>query len=164
MNEERPEQTDVATFGAGCFWGVEARFRELPGVLDATVGYMGGQVPRPDYQAVCTGTTGHAEVVQVLFNPEQVSYARLLELFFEMHNPTTLNRQGPDVGSQYRSVIFFHSESQQQTARQAISNQNQSGRWQQPLVTQLVAAPEFWPAEEYHQRYLEKNGLGMCPI
>ncbi len=164
MNEKRPEQTDVATFGAGCFWGVEARFRELPGVLDATVGYMGGQVPRPDYQAVCTGTTGHAEVVQVRFDSEQVSYARLLDLFFDLHNPTTLNRQGPDIGNQYRSVIFFHSESQQQIARQAIADQNQSGRWQQPLVTQLVAAPEFWPAEEYHQRYLEKNGLGMCPI
>jgi len=164
MNENQSAQTDVATFGAGCFWGVEARFRELPGVLDATAGYMGGQVSQPDYQAICTGTTGHAEVVQVLFDPQQVSYARLLELFFEMHNPTTLNRQGPDIGNQYRSVIFFHSESQQQIARQAIADQNQSGRWQQPLVTQLVAAPEFWPAEEYHQQYLQKNGLGLCPI
>ena len=164
MNAHNAVQMEVATLGAGCFWGVEARFRELPGVVDATAGYMGGQTPQPDYQAVCTGTTGHAEVVQVLFDPQQVSFARLLELFFEMHNPTTMNRQGPDIGSQYRSVIFFHSESQQQIARQAIADQNQSGRWQQPLVTQLLAAPEFWPAEEYHQRYLEKNGLGMCPI
>ncbi len=158
------DQHELATFGAGCFWGVEARFRELPGVLDAIAGYMGGQTRQPDYQAVCTGKTGHAEVVQVRYTPEQVSYATLLNLFFAMHNPTTMNRQGPDVGSQYRSVIFFHSAQQQQVATETIEALNESGRWPQPLVTQLVAAPEFWPAEEYHQRYLEKNGRGLCSI
>jgi len=158
------DQHELATFGAGCFWGVEARFRELPGVLDAIAGYMGGQTRQPDYQAVCTGKTGHAEVVQVRYTPEQVSYETLLNLFFAMHNPTTMNRQGPDVGSQYRSVIFFHSAQQQQVATETIEALNESGRWPQPLVTQLVAAPEFWPAEEYHQRYLEKNGRGLCSI
>ncbi len=158
------DQHELATFGAGCFWGVEARFRELSGVLDATAGYMGGQTRQPDYQAVCTGKTGHAEVVQLRYTPEQVSYATLLNLFFAMHNPTTMNRQGPDVGSQYRSVIFFHSAQQQQVAAETIEALNESGRWPQPLVTQLVAAPEFWPAEEYHQRYLEKNGRGLCSI
>jgi len=158
------DQHELATFGAGCFWGVEARFRELSGVLDATAGYMGGQTRQPDYQAVCTGKTGHAEVVQVRYTPEQVSYETLLNLFFAMHNPTTMNRQGPDVGSQYRSVIFFHSAQQQQVAAETIEALNESGRWPQPLVTQLVAAPEFWPAEEYHQRYLEKNGRGLCSI
>ncbi len=158
------EPTQLATFGAGCFWGVEARFRALPGVLDATAGYMGGQVPQPGYEAVCTGRTGHAEVVQVRYDAGQVSYEALLALFFEMHNPTTLNRQGPDIGSQYRSAIFFHSESQQQVAATAIAALDASDRWNQPVVTQLVAAPEFWPAEEYHQRYLEKNGYGFCSI
>lgn len=158
------DASELATFGAGCFWGVEARFRQLPGVLDATAGYMGGQTPKPGYEAVCTGKTGHAEVVQVEYDPEQVSYEALLSLFFEMHNPTTLNRQGWDVGSQYRSVIFFHSESQHEAARHAIADLEESGRWQQPVVTQLEAAPEFWPAEEYHQRYLEKNGRGSCSI
>ncbi len=158
------DQTQLATFGAGCFWGVEARFRALPGVLDATSGYMGGQIPQPGYEAVCTGRTGHAEVVQVRYDLEQVSYEALLTLFFEMHNPTTPNRQGPDVGSQYRSVIFFHSDSQRQIAATTIAALDASDRWNQPVVTQLVAAPEFWPAEEYHQRYLDKNGYGFCSI
>jgi len=157
-------QSELATFGAGCFWGVEARFREVPGVLEATSGYMGGHVEQPDYRAVCTGTTGHAEVVQVRFDASQVNYKTLLTLFFSLHNPTTLNRQGPDIGSQYRSVIFYHSESQQLAARKAIDEENNSGRWPQALVTQLETAPAFWPAEEYHQRYLEKNGLGFCSI
>ena len=157
-------QTEVATFGAGCFWGVEARFREVPGVLEATSGYMGGHVEQPGYRAVCTGATGHAEVVQVRFDASQVDYETLLALFFSLHNPTTLNRQGPDIGSQYRSVIFYHCESQQRAARKAIEEENSSGRWQQGVVTQLEAAPAFWPAEEYHQRYLEKNGLGFCSI
>jgi peptide-methionine (S)-S-oxide reductase len=157
-------QNEVATFGAGCFWGVEARFREVPGVLEATSGYMGGHVEQPDYRAVCTGATGHAEVVQVRFDASQVNYEALLALFFSLHNPTTLNRQGPDIGSQYRSVIFYHSESQQTAARKAIEEENGSGRWRQEVVTQLEAAPAFWPAEEYHQRYLEKNGLGHCSI
>ena len=156
-------QVELATFGAGCFWGVEARFRELRGVLDATSGYMGGE-SQPDYHAVCTGTTGHAEVVQVKFDPEQVSYETLLALFFEMHNPTTLNRQGPDIGSQYRSVVFFHSAAQEKAANKTITEIDESGRWSQPVVTQVQEAPQFWPAEEYHQRYLEKRGLGACRI
>lgn len=154
---------ELATFGAGCFWGVEARFRKVEGVLDATSGYMGGQ-PDPNYKAVCTGTTGHAEVVQVRFDPNLVSYETLLGLFFDMHNPTTLNRQGPDIGNQYRSVVFFHSGTQEKAARQAIAEIDESGRWPQPLVTKVEEAVTFWPAEEYHQRYLEKNGLGMCSI
>jgi peptide-methionine (S)-S-oxide reductase len=156
-------QIELATFGAGCFWGVEARFRELKGVLEATSGYMGGQ-PQPGYEMVCTGTSGHAEVVQVRFDAELVSYETLLALFFDMHNPTTLNRQGPDIGSQYRSVVFFHSEEQEKAARQAIVDINQSDRWPQPVVTEVQAAIQFWPAEEYHQRYLEKHGLGSCSI
>ncbi len=154
-------QIELATFGAGCFWGVEARFRELKGVLDATSGYMGGQ-PQPSYEMVCTGTSGHAEVVQVRFDAELVSYETLLTLFFDMHNPTTLNRQGPDIGSQYRSVVFFHSEGQEKAVHQAIDQLNDSKRWPQPVVTEVQAAIQFWPAEEYHQRYLEKHGLGSC--
>ena len=164
INKDKNNQDGLATFGAGCFWGVEARFRELPGVLDATAGYMGGQTPQPGYQAVGTGKTGHAEVVQVRYSPEQVSFEALLDLFFAMHNPTTRNRQGLDIVSQYRSVIFFHSESQQQVAGREIDKVNESGRWPTPVVTQLLAAPQFWPAEEYHQRYLEKNGRGLCAI
>lgn len=157
------DQFELATFGAGCFWGVEARFREVDGVLDATSGYMGGQ-PEPNYRAVCTGTTGHAEVVQIKFESDKVNYETLLKLFFEMHNPTTLNRQGPDIGSQYRSVVFYHSSEQQRLAIEYIDDVNQSGRWSQAVVTQVESAPAFWPAEEYHQRYLEKNGLGHCSI
>ena len=157
------DQFELATFGAGCFWGVEARFREVKGVLDATSGYMGGQ-PNPTYEAVCSGGTGHAEVVQVRFDPQQVNFETLLALFFEMHNPTTLNRQGPDIGSQYRSVVFYHSAEQQAAARQAIVEIDQSGRWPQPLVTVVQEAMAFWPAEEYHQRYLEEHGLGSCSI
>ena len=156
-------QIELATFGAGCFWSVEARFRAVEGVLEATSGYMGGQ-PEPNYREVCTGTTGHAEVVQVQFDTEKVSYETLLALFFEMHNPTTLNRQGPDIGSQYRSAIFFHSPGQEKTALQAIETLDQSGRWPQPVVTEVEAAIPFWPAEEYHQRYLEKHGMGFCAI
>jgi peptide-methionine (S)-S-oxide reductase len=156
-------QIELGTFGAGCFWGVEARFRAVEGVLEATSGYMGGQ-PDPDYKAVCTGKTGHAEVVQVRFDAQRVSYEALLALFFDMHNPTTLNRQGPDIGNQYRSVIFFHSEAQEKAAKQAILELDQSNRWPQPVVTSVQEAVTFWPAEEYHQRYLEKHGLGMCSI
>ena len=156
-------QTEFATFGAGCFWGVEAAFRALDGVLDATSGYMGGQ-PNPSYRDVCSGTTGHAEVVQVKFDPEKVNYESLLALFFDMHNPTTLNRQGPDVGSQYRSVVFFHSAEQQFAALEAIEALDESGKWPNAVVTQVEEAMPFWPAEEYHQRYLEKRGLSSCSI
>ncbi len=164
MNNKTELATQLATFGAGCFWGVEARFRELEGVLDATSGYMGGEAADPGYKAVCTGTTGHAEVVQVSFDPQHVSYETLLGLFFEMHNPTTLNRQGPDIGNQYRSVVFFHSDEQETAAHRAIEAVDQSGRWPDPVVTVVQAAMPFWPAEEYHQRYLEKHGLGSCSI
>ena len=154
---------ELATFGAGCFWGVEARFRQAQGVVDATSGYMGGQ-QQPSYEAVCAGVTGHAEVVQVKFDKEQVSYGELLTLFFEMHNPTTLNQQGPDIGDQYRSVIFFHTADQEVAARQAIREVDRSGRWPNPVVTLVKKAMPFWPAEEYHQRYLEKHGLGLCSL
>lgn len=153
---------ETATFGAGCFWGIEAGFRRIPGVLTATSGYMGGHVQNPTYQQVCTDSTGHAEVVQVTYDPEKVSYERLLEAFFEMHDPTQLNRQGPDIGTQYRSVIFYHSPEQEQTARTALEQLEKRGRFSRPVATQLVAAPEFWPAEEYHQRYLERRGLDRC--
>ena len=156
--------TGLATFGAGCFWGVEARFRQVEGVLDATSGYMGGGVDNPGYEAVCSGATGHAEVVQVSFDPQRVAYEALLALFFDMHNPTTLNRQGPDIGNQYRSVVFFHSEDQELAAQRAIDGVDQSGRWPGPVVTAVEPAQPFWPAEEYHQRYLEKHGLSSCSI
>ena len=156
------EQT--ASFAAGCFWGVEARFRELPGVIDAISGYMGGHADNPDYRQVCTGDTGHAETVQITFDDERVSYRELLDLFFDMHNPTTLNRQGPDFGSQYRSAVFWHDEGQRDAARQKIEELNASGQWPDPVVTEVVAAPTFWRAEEYHQRYFEKNGGGFCHV
>jgi peptide-methionine (S)-S-oxide reductase len=156
------EQT--ASFAAGCFWGVEARFREVPGVLDAVSGYMGGHAENPNYKQVCSGDTGHAEAVQVTFDDEQVSYAELLDLFFEMHNPTTLNRQGPDFGSQYRSVAFWRDPQQREQIEQKISELNASGKWPDPVVTQVVPAARFWRAEEYHQRYFEKNGGGYCHI
>ena len=154
------EQT--ASFAAGCFWGVEARFREVGGVLDAVSGYMGGHTQNPSYQDICRGDTGHAEAVQVVFNDEQVSYRELLDLFFDLHNPTTLNRQGPDFGSQYRSAVFWHDNAQRVAVEQKISEVNASGKWPDPVVTQLAKAPEFWRAEEYHQRYFEKNGAGFC--
>jgi len=156
------EQT--ASFAAGCFWGVEARFREIPGVLDAVSGYMGGHAESPNYKQVCSGDTGHAETVQVTFDDGQVSYAELLDVFFTMHNPTTLNRQGPDFGSQYRSAVFWHDEEQRDATEQKISEVNASGKWPDPVVTQLAKAATFWPAEEYHQRYLEKNGGGFCHL
>jgi len=154
------EQT--ASFAAGCFWGVEARFREVGGVLDAVSGYMGGHTQNPSYQDICRGDTGHAEAVQVIFDDEQVSYRQLLDLFFDLHNPTTLNRQGPDFGSQYRSAVFWHDNAQRVAVEQKINEVNASGKWPDPVVTQLAKAPEFWRAEEYHQRYFEKNGAGFC--
>jgi len=158
------DKIEFATFGAGCFWGVEARFREVKGVLDATSGYMGGQQSDPGYKAVCSGSSGHAEVVQVRFDTQQVSFETLLALFFDMHNPTTMNRQGPDIGSQYRSVVFFHTSGQEKAALQAIADINLSSRWPQAVVTEVQEAMPFWPAEEYHQRYLEKHGRGFCSI
>lgn len=156
--------TQTASFAAGCFWGVEARFREVPGVIDAISGYMGGHTPSPSYKQVCAGDTGHAEAVQVTFDKQQVSYADLLDVFFDMHNPTTLNRQGPDFGSQYRSAIFWHSEDQKLAAEAKIREVDASGAWPNPVVTQVVEAGDFWRAEEYHQRYFEKNGGGYCHV
>lgn len=156
--------TCKATFGAGCFWGVEARFRALNGVLDAPVGYMGGTLEQPTYRDVCRGDTGHAEVVQVHFDPDEIDYESLLDAFFGMHNPTTRDRQGPDVGSQYRSVIFYHDDAQKTAAEKKISELDDSGRFPAPIVTQVAPAAAFWRAEEYHQRYLEKHGGGHCAI
>ena len=153
---------ETATFGAGCFWGVEATFRRIPGVADAAVGFMGGTTPNPSYRDVCTKQTGHAEVVQLRFDPEQVAYDSLLDVFWQNHNPTTLNRQGPDVGTQYRSVVFVHSAEQEQAAR--ASRKRWSGHFARPIVTEIVPAMPFYRAEEYHQRYLEKRGLARCHI
>jgi peptide-methionine (S)-S-oxide reductase len=154
----------TASFAAGCFWGVEARFRDVPGVLDAVSGYMGGHAENPSYKQVCAGDTGHAEAVQVTFDDEQISYSELVDLFFDMHNPTTLNRQGPDFGSQYRSVAFWHDPEQRDLVEQKIRELNESGKWASPIVTQVVPADRFWRAEEYHQRYFEKNGGGYCHV
>lgn len=156
--------TEKAAFGAGCFWGVEVTFRNVEGVIDAAVGYMGGQLQNPTYEDVCTGQTGHAEVVRVEFDPQRVSYERLLEVFFASHDPTTLNRQGPDVGSQYRSAIFYHSAEQKELATAAKRQADQSGRFSAPIVTTIEPATTFWRAEDYHQRYLEKRGLAHCAV
>jgi peptide-methionine (S)-S-oxide reductase len=155
---------ETATFAAGCFWGVEAAFRQVPGVVDTAVGYTGGSVANPTYEDVCTDRTGHAEAVWVEFDPARVSYDRLLEVFWENHDPTTKNRQGPDVGTQYRSAIFFHSAEQEKAASESKNRLEKSGRYRRPVVTEIVPAKEFWQAEEYHQRYLEKRGLAHCRI
>lgn len=153
---------ETATFGAGCFWGVESSFRSICGVKDVVVGFMGGRTDNPSYRDVCTGTTGHAEVVQVTFDADVVSYAELVDHFFRMHDPTTLNRQGPDFGTQYRSVIFFHSPEQERMARMGLEAESGKRRYGRPVVTQIVPADRFWRAEEYHQRYFEKNSLPSC--
>lgn len=158
MNEQ------TASFAAGCFWGVEARFRDVPGVSDAVSGYMGGHVSDPTYRQVCSSDTGHAEAVQVTYDADRVSYRELLDLFFDMHNPTTINRQGPDFGSQYRSAVFWHDEEQRVAAEQKIREVDASGKWPNPVVTEVTKADTFWRAEEYHQRYLEKNGAGFCKV
>jgi len=154
----------VATFAAGCFWGVEQRFSEVPGVLSTEVGYTGGTTAHPTYEQVCSHTTGHAEAVRLEYDPEQVTYEHLLEVFFAMHDPTTADRQGPDVGSQYRSAVFFHSPGQEQAARDAVARLAAERRYAGPIVTEIVPAPEFWRAEEYHQRYLTKRGRWGCVI
>jgi peptide-methionine (S)-S-oxide reductase len=155
---------EKATFGAGCFWGVEATFRSIPGVVSTLVGYCGGKTDNPTYQDVCTDTTGHAEVVEITFDPAQLPYEQLLETFWKLHDPTTPNRQGPDVGSQYRSVIFFHSPAQEAAARAAKERLDKSGKFRHPVVTQIVPAAPFYKAEDYHQRYLEKRGLASCHL
>jgi peptide-methionine (S)-S-oxide reductase len=155
---------ELATFGAGCFWGVEVAFRQVSGVKDALVGYLGGTLPNPTYKDVCTGRTGHAEVVQVEYDPDEVTYDRLLEVFWENHDPTTLNRQGPDVGTQYRSAIFYHTPEQKAAAEASKSRLEGSGKFRKPIVTEITPASTFYPAEDYHQRYLEKRGLASCHI
>ena len=155
--------TEKATFGAGCFWGVEMRFREMDGVTDATVGYMGGHVDHPSYKQVCTDRTGHAEVCQVVFDPERISYETLVRAFFNLHNPTQVNRQGPDVGSQYRSVVFVHDDEQRAVAEAIKAELDGSGKYKSPIATSIEPAQTFWPAEDYHQQYLAKNG-GSCSI
>ena len=155
---------EKATFGAGCFWGVEATFRQIPGVIDTAVGYLGGMLANPTYEYVCTDQTGHAEVVQVTFDPAKVSYEQLLNVFWETHDPTTLNRQGPDIGTQYRSAIFFHSPEQEAIAQKSKVAVEASGKFRRPIVTEITPASTFYRAEEYHQRYLEKRGLSHCHI
>lgn len=155
---------EQATFAAGCFWGVEAAFRAAAGVKSTEVGYTGGHVADPTYKQVCTGTTGHAEAVQVTFDPTVISYRDLLNLFWENHDPTTLNRQGPDWGTQYRSAIFTHSDEQLAEAIASRDEQTQSGKFKRPIVTQIEPAGPFYTAEEYHQQYLEKRGLATCHI
>ena len=154
-----------ATFGAGCFWGVEAAFAAIAGVTGTAVGYEGGATERPSYKDVCTDQTGHAEVVELEFDPEKVSYERLLEAFFDLHDPTTMNRQGPDWGTQYRSAIFFHTAEQEAAARATIERLTAEGRYKpKRIVTKVEPAQTFLRAEEYHQRYLEKRGQGSCHI
>jgi peptide-methionine (S)-S-oxide reductase len=155
---------EIATFGAGCFWGIEAAFRRLPGVLDAAVGYSGGRTENPTYQDVCTDTTGHAEVVQVTFDSEKLSYEQLLDAFWTIHDPTQVNRQGPDYGKQYRTAIFFHSPEQEAVAKKSKQALDASGKLRRPVATEITAAGPFWRAEEYHQRYLEKRGAASCHI
>jgi len=155
---------EKASFAAGCFWGVEAAFQQVAGVVATTVGYTGGRTQKPTYRDVCSGTTGHAETVLVEFDPSRVSYEQLLDVFWENHDPTELDRQGPDVGEQYRSAIFFHTPAQETAARAAKERLEASGRFRRPIVTEITPASEFWPAEDYHQKYLEKRGLVHCRI
>ncbi len=156
--------TEKATFGAGCFWGVEEAFRNVRGVTSTAVGYLGGTMENPTYEDVCSGRTGHAEAVQLEFDPSVVSYRELLEVFWSNHDPTTPDRQGPDVGSQYRSAIFFHTSEQETIATASKAEIDRSGRLQDPVVTEISPASTFYPAEKYHQRYLQKRGLGSCQV
>lgn len=153
---------ETATFAAGCFWGVQAEFERLDGVVQTTAGYTGGAFDRPTYRDVCSGRTGHAEAVEVKFDPSRVSYSQLLEKFFSLHDPTQFNRQGPDYGEQYRGAIFFHSPEQEREAKDAIARLSRENRFSKKIVTQVVPAQVFWPAEDYHQKYLEKRGMLSC--
>ena len=156
---------EITTLGGGCFWCLEPIFQDLRGVEDAVVGYAGGQTKSPSYQQVCTGATGHAEVVQITFNPEIISFREILEVFFSVHNPTTPNRQGADVGTQYRSVILYHNTQQKEIAEEVITELNQQGLWEQPIVTEVVPLETFYTAEEYHQEYYQKNPwAGYCQM
>jgi len=160
-----PAKTETATFAAGCFWGVEELFRKLPGVKGTRVGYTGGKTKKPSYEMVCTGITGHAEALEIVFDPKKVSYAKLLEMFFANHNPTTPNRQGWDIGTQYRSAVFYNSEAQKKEAEKAKENAGREGRWAgKKIVTEIAPAGVFWEAEEYHQKYLFKKGEASCHV
>jgi len=161
---ESTNNMEKASFAAGCFWGVEATFRQVKGVVSTAVGYMGGTLENPTYEDVCTDRTGHAEAVEVVYDPNQVSYDSLLKVFWENHDPTTLNRQGPDAGTQYRSAIFFHTPEQEAAAKASKEKLEQAHVFKRPIVTQIVPAAEFWKAEDYHQQYLEKRGLAHCTI
>jgi peptide-methionine (S)-S-oxide reductase len=163
MYPER-SMTEMATFGAGCFWGVEAAFQGVPGVLDTAVGYSGGEMPNPTYQDVCTDKTGHAEVVQVTFDPAKVSYQDILNVFWQVHDPTQVNRQGPDFGAQYRSAIFFHSPEQEAIAKKSRASLDASKKFKRPIVTEITPAVTFYRAEEYHQKYLQKRGTASCHV
>jgi peptide-methionine (S)-S-oxide reductase len=158
------KKLELATFGAGCFWGVEETFRTLKGVIKTEVGYSGGHTKNPTYKDICTDKTGHAEVLQVTFDPAQVSYEKLLDIFWSCHNPTTLNRQGPDMGTQYRSVIYYHSPEQKRMAEASKEVLDKSGKYKSKIVTQIEPAKEFYSAEDYHQQYLHKRGLGSCHL
>lgn len=162
--ENKDAMLEKATFGAGCFWGVEAAFRQVEGVKETAVGYMGGTLENPSYKEVCTDTTGHAEVVQVTFDPAEVSYGELLKVFWKSHDPTQVNRQGPDVGTQYRTVVFYHTPEQHEAAMKSRDELEKSGKYRRPIATAIEPAAEFWRAEEYHQRYLEKRGLASCHV
>jgi peptide-methionine (S)-S-oxide reductase len=164
MSDDGAGAVQKATFAAGCFWGVEAAFRNVDGVTATRVGYTGGHVPNATYEQVCTNTTGHAEAVEVEYDPSRVSFEQLLAVFWENHDPTQLNRQGPDVGSQYRSAIFWHNEEQRIAAERSKAAEDSSGRHRSPVVTEIVQAAPFYVAEEYHQQYLEKRGLASCRI
>ena len=157
-------QTQKATFGAGCFWGVEEAFRALDGVTNTSVGYAGGTLENPTYTDVCTDRSGHAEVVQVEFDPAKISYRQLLDVFWANHDPTTRNRQGPDVGTQYRSVVFYNSPEQKAEADASKETLEKTGRFKRPIVTEIQPAPQFYRAEEYHQRYLQKRGMSHCAV
>jgi peptide-methionine (S)-S-oxide reductase len=160
--ETEQDKTEKALFAAGCFWGVEAAFRRVDGVVATTVGYSGGTTQSPTYEQVCSGRTGHAEAVEVIYDPSRVTYDELLEVFWESHDPTTLNRQGPDVGAQYRSAIFYLNPRQETAARESKETLNAGGRFKRPIVTEVTAASTFWPAEDYHQQYFEKRGISHC--
>ena len=153
---------EMATFGAGCFWGVEAAFQRVPGVMDTAVGYSGGHTDNPTYADVCTDQTGHAEVVQVTFDPAKVSYEQLLNVFWQTHDPTQVNRQGPDSGTQYRTAIFFHTPEQEATAKKSRETLAASGKFRRPIATEIAPAGKFYRAEEYHQKYLQKRGAASC--
>jgi peptide-methionine (S)-S-oxide reductase len=164
---EKNETLDIekiATFGAGCFWGVEAAYRQIPGVLSTRVGYLGGKLENPTYRDVCSGRTGHAEVVEVKYDPSRLTYDDMLTVFWENHDPTTLNRQGPDVGEQYRSAIFYHDDEQKAAAEASKEERDRSGKYRRPIVTEITPASTFYEAEHYHQQYLEKRGLASCHI